>query len=85
VARFVEHGDTGWAGGIGHVGVPDASSVGMANVAAIFLDVGHEHDLWMLRMGIMRQEDALDLAKAAGKVDELLCRDTLLPQAEQEA
>jgi hypothetical protein len=57
----------------------------MANVAAIFLDVGHEHDLWMLRMGIMRQEDALDLAKAAGKVDELLCRDTLLPQAEQEA
>ena len=30
----IEHGDTGWAGGIGHVGVPDASSVGMANVAA---------------------------------------------------
>jgi hypothetical protein len=33
-------------------------------------------------MGIMRQEDALDRAKAAGKGEELRWRETLLPHAE---
>ena len=44
-----------------------------------------EHDLRMLRMRVMREKDAFDLAKAAGEVDKLGLREALLPQAEHGA
>jgi hypothetical protein len=48
--------------------MPDASSVGMANVATVFLDVGDEQDLRMLGVGIMGQEETFDGAKTAREV-----------------
>jgi hypothetical protein len=42
--QSVEHGQPWWTSCIGHVGMPDTSRVGLANVATVFLDVGDEQD-----------------------------------------
>jgi hypothetical protein len=54
----------------------------MANVATVLLNIGDEHDLRMPWMRIMREKNALDLAKTAGEVDKLELSEVLLPKAE---
>ncbi|HSX83663.1 MAG TPA: hypothetical protein VLQ80_34595, partial [Candidatus Saccharimonadia bacterium] len=46
--KSIEHGDARRARCIRHVSVPDTSSIGVANIAAVLLNVRDEHDLRML-------------------------------------
>ena len=72
-------------GRVGHIGVPYAASIGMADITAIFLDIGDKHDVRLIWVGVMLQEHTVHPAQAAGEGEILVRRQRLIANTQNGA